>query len=97
MSIGLLGTRISETLPHPIPKDWHRAYLPLQYFKSYSEEHVYQVSSKSPSLTVGLFITCISGTLSHPPPRDWDRTYLPLQYFKSANEEPVYQVSSKLE
>ncbi|GBM39435.1 hypothetical protein AVEN_126317-1 [Araneus ventricosus] len=96
MSIGLLIC-ILETLPHPTQRAWATAYLPLQYFKSYSEKHMYQVSSKSPSLSFGLFVTCILETLPDPAPRDWARAYLPLQYFKSANEEPVYQVSLKLD
>ncbi|GBN91466.1 hypothetical protein AVEN_5635-1 [Araneus ventricosus] len=29
----------------PSKKDWSRAYLPLQFFKSANEEPVYQVSS----------------------------------------------------
>ncbi|GBM73298.1 hypothetical protein AVEN_7280-1 [Araneus ventricosus] len=74
-------------------KDSFRAYLPLQYFKSCSEEHVHQVSSKLASMSVGLFVTC----LPYPSPRDWARDYLPLQYFKTANEELVYKVSSKLD
>ncbi|GBM40072.1 hypothetical protein AVEN_23159-1 [Araneus ventricosus] len=97
MSIDLLVTCIVETFPHPTPKDWARVHLHLQYFKSYSEEHVYQVSSKSPSVSNGLFVICILDTSPHPTLKDWFRAYLPLQNFKSANEESVYQVSSKLD
>ncbi|GBM59245.1 hypothetical protein AVEN_174392-1 [Araneus ventricosus] len=92
MSISLLVTCILETLPQPTQRAWARAYLPLQYIKSYNEEHVYQMSTKSPSLSVGLFVTCISETLHHPSPKDGARAYLPLQYFKLANEEHMYQV-----
>ncbi|GBN22832.1 hypothetical protein AVEN_153333-1 [Araneus ventricosus] len=71
MSIGLLVTCILETLPHPILRAWGRAYLPLQYFKSYSEEHVYHVSLKWSSTSIGLSITCILDTLPHLTLRDW--------------------------
>ncbi|GBM30693.1 hypothetical protein AVEN_259563-1 [Araneus ventricosus] len=74
-----------------------RLIYPYQYFKSYSEEHVYEVSSKLPIMSIGLFDICILDTLPHTTLREWITAYLPLQYFKSANEEPVNQASSELD
>ncbi|GBO30392.1 hypothetical protein AVEN_193939-1 [Araneus ventricosus] len=96
MSIGLLITCILEIFLHPTLREWVRSYLCLQNFKSADEEHMYQVSSKSPNLSFSLFVTCILATMPHYTMREWVRAYLPLQYFKPANEESLYQVSSRL-
>ncbi|GBL80272.1 hypothetical protein AVEN_92204-1 [Araneus ventricosus] len=100
MSIGLFVLFVIcvlETLEHPTLRDWVRAYLPLNYFKSQNEEHVHQVSSTLASMSIGVFVICVLETLQHATQRDLVRAYSPLQYFKSANEEPEFQVSSKLD
>ncbi|GBN45838.1 hypothetical protein AVEN_2231-1 [Araneus ventricosus] len=49
--------------PYPRALARARVHLPLQYFKSYSEEHVYQVSSKLPGISLDLFVISIFDTL----------------------------------
>ncbi|GBN58955.1 hypothetical protein AVEN_240752-1 [Araneus ventricosus] len=95
ITVRIFLTCISETFLHPSPKDCARSYILLQYFKSVNEEHVYQVSSKSPSISIGLLATCILKLCPFYPEAQ-ARVYLPLQYFKSYSEEHVYEVSSKL-
>ncbi|GBM64953.1 hypothetical protein AVEN_66138-1 [Araneus ventricosus] len=68
MSVGLFVTFTSETLHHLTLRDWIRAYLPLQHFKSTNEDHMYQVSSKSPNMSIGLFVACILETFDPPYP-----------------------------
>ncbi|GBM26950.1 hypothetical protein AVEN_196891-1 [Araneus ventricosus] len=60
------------------PRDWVRAYLPLQYFKSAKEEHMHQVSSISPSMSVSPFVIHIMEILPHPTLKDWLRLIYPF-------------------
>ncbi|GBN85946.1 hypothetical protein AVEN_70457-1 [Araneus ventricosus] len=72
-------------LPRSTLRHWVREDLHLQYFKSTNEDHVYEVSYKSPSMLNSLSVACFLETLPHPTLRCWGRASLALQYSSTSH------------